>query len=286
MTRGRRRKPAARGQSGAAFHFRRPSARRPRCTRPARRALTAPARPPAPRPRPPPAPERAQPAPHLQQQLDPLDRGHGRLGDGGGDASGQEVLGEGDGLLRHGGGAAGGQRSAGAESRRVGAAGSALPPPGPKRRGGQRAAAKGPTPRPAPPPAAPIGCAAPPRAAGSLAAPRSAPASAAPIGRFLPRPRPFPRATPRGMAGAGPRPCAVGAGGLGRHRDLVKVTAGPGRTPRTEEAGRRRVPEPRVFPSRWKGLAPVTSEVRVSPPGSPRRPPTPSPWPIALTDAR
>jgi hypothetical protein len=50
--------------------------------------------------------------PHLQQQLDPLDRGHGRLGDGGSDAPGEEVLGEGDGLFRHGGverGAANGQ---------------------------------------------------------------------------------------------------------------------------------------------------------------------------------
>ena len=47
--------------------------------------------------------------------------------------------------------AAGGERSGGAEkqreSRRVGTVASALPPPGPKGRGGHRAAAKEPAPR-------------------------------------------------------------------------------------------------------------------------------------------
>ena len=39
---------------------------------------------------------------HLKEKLDSLDGSHGCLGDGGGDASGHEVLGEGNGCLIHG----------------------------------------------------------------------------------------------------------------------------------------------------------------------------------------
>ena len=72
---------------------------------------------------------------HLQQQLDPLNRGHGRFGDGGCDASSQEVLGEGNDLFHHGGAAgrtAGSGLSGGAGSWKVGAAASALQLPGPE----------------------------------------------------------------------------------------------------------------------------------------------------------
>ncbi|KAB1253988.1 hypothetical protein Cadr_000026949 [Camelus dromedarius] len=56
---------------------------------------------------------------HLQQQqLDPLDQGHVCLGDGGGNASGQEVLGEGDGLLCHGGEAGSEQVESGMEAQK------------------------------------------------------------------------------------------------------------------------------------------------------------------------
>lgn len=38
---------------------------------------------------------------HLEEKLDPLDRGYGRFRDGSGDATSQEVLGEGDSLVSH-----------------------------------------------------------------------------------------------------------------------------------------------------------------------------------------
>ena len=44
-----------------------------------------------------------------------VDWGNGCLGDGGGDAPGQEILGEGDGLFRHGGGRRAEQRRRKAE---------------------------------------------------------------------------------------------------------------------------------------------------------------------------
>lgn len=38
---------------------------------------------------------------HLEEKFDPLDGGYGRFRDGSGDATSQEVLGEGDSLLTH-----------------------------------------------------------------------------------------------------------------------------------------------------------------------------------------
>lgn len=192
-----------------------------RCTRPAWLAS------PVPRPRPPARVRACARRPHLQQQLDPLDRGHRRLGDGGGDASGQEVLGEGDGLFRHGGtagGAADAEWSGGPESRRMGTAGSALPPP--DRKDGVTSAQplrrRRPAPRPRAPgplaapraPATPLPSAAPPRAAGSLAAPRPAAPRAKPIGCAAVAP-PLPARRAPGHFGslAPPMRCA-GRGGV------------------------------------------------------------------------
>lgn len=60
------------------------------------------------------------------QQFYPLHRGHSHLGDGGGNASGQEVLGKGEGLFRCGGrtgSSVSGKQSGGTESWRVSTAG-------------------------------------------------------------------------------------------------------------------------------------------------------------------
>lgn len=88
-------------------------------------------------------------AAHLQQELDPLDGRYRRLADGGGDAARQEVLEEGDGLVRH---------------VHAAAAGKETPPPlGQKGRAWRRATAKCRAP-PAPPPGSSL--AAPPRGRG------------------------------------------------------------------------------------------------------------------------
>lgn len=101
-----------------------------------------------------------------------------------------------------------------------------MPPPGPKGRGGQRAATKAPTPRPAPPRAQLIGRAAPD--APPLPA-RRAPARPAHWLRGRPRPAPSARCCP-GLIGRLAPPTAVQAwGGVRGPRDLVKVTSGPER---------------------------------------------------------
>lgn len=119
--------------------------------------------------------------------------------------------------------AAGGERSGGAEkqreSRKVSAAGSALPPPGPKGQGGHRAAAKGPAPRPAAParrahwlrrrPGPAPGRAHRPRAGcreRRLVPPRGS-IRPCPLAAPPPWPRPLgARRASRGLPGAAPRP--------------------------------------------------------------------------------
>lgn len=171
---GRLRKPAARGQSGAASRF--------RCTRPARPAVPAPG-PLAPHPR-------ARACVARLTCNSSLTRSMGAtavLEMAAAMPPARKSLAKEMACSVMVAGRAAQRPESGAEARRSQGRRlwSALPPPGPKRRGCQSAAAKAPTPRPAPPRAEPIGCAAarprpsaraaPPRAAGSRAAPRPSP---------------------------------------------------------------------------------------------------------------